>query len=158
VDRVDGDVETRRARLPGAEPVAKEQPRRVVLGPLANHYFSGDVHQVEDAVDRVAGGRVCLLLIAPAQPVQHVEGRVLRCADELELDGPFRVRSVQGLVHRSPPRRCSWLLVCGPGRLLFTEKRHHTRPYRYSCIQKMVSSRLAASKALRSPMEISPSR
>src|SRR5262245_14180095 len=55
-------------------------------------------------VDCVAGSRVRLLLDAPAQPGEHVEGRVLRRADELELDGAFRVRTIHGPVHRSPPR------------------------------------------------------
>ena len=92
VDRVHGHVEARRARPPGPQLVAQEQAGRVVLGALADDDFAGDVDQVEHTADGITGGRVRLLLLAPAQPGEHVERRVLRRADELELDRAFRVR------------------------------------------------------------------
>ena len=58
VDRIDRDVELRRSGQPGAELFAFENSGRVVLDPFADHDFAADVHEIEHAAHRVAGGGI----------------------------------------------------------------------------------------------------
>ena len=47
VDRIERDVEMRRSFLPGAQPIAEENARRIVLDPFADDHLAADVDQVE---------------------------------------------------------------------------------------------------------------
>ena len=64
VDRINRDVELRRARQPGAELFAFENSRRFILDSLADHNFAANVHEIEHAAHGVAGRRIRCLLVA----------------------------------------------------------------------------------------------
>ena len=92
VDGVEGDIELRRARLPGAQVLADKDARRVVLDPFANDDLATDIEQIKDAVDRIARGGIGQLFFAPAQPFAGLQRGVLGGADELKLDQTFKVQ------------------------------------------------------------------
>ena len=91
VDRVERDVELRRAREPRAELFAFENARCVVLDPFADHDLAADVHQVEHPANGIAGRRVGFFLFAAAEPVEGIERGGLRGPDEIEFDDPLDV-------------------------------------------------------------------
>jgi len=47
-----------------------ENSGRFVFDPFANHDFAADVHEVEHAAHRVAGGRVGCFLVAAPEPAE----------------------------------------------------------------------------------------
>ncbi len=91
VDRIERDVELRRARQPHPELFAFENTGRVVLDPFADHDFAADVHEVEHPADRVAGGVVGFFFFAAAEPGKGIERGGFRCADEIEFDDALDV-------------------------------------------------------------------
>ena len=91
VDRVERDVELRRARQPHAELFAFENAGRVVLDPFADHDFAADVHEVEHPANRIAGRGVGLLFFAAPEPRKRIERGRFSGPDEIELDDALDV-------------------------------------------------------------------
>jgi len=73
-------------RPPHAEPLPLEDPRRLILDPLADDHLAANVGDVEHAADGVAGGRVRRFLVPLPHPPHAVQRGNLRRAEEVELD------------------------------------------------------------------------
>lgn len=69
IHRVECDIESGCIRFPITQLVTKKNTRRIVLNTFANDDFAPDVHQVKDAVDCIASGRVGQLLFATPEPL-----------------------------------------------------------------------------------------
>src|SRR5205814_2863188 len=81
----------RRAGKPGAELFAFKNSGRVVFDPFTDHDFAANVHEVEHAAHRVAGGRVGGFLVSAAEPTERIQRRGFGRADEIELNDAFDV-------------------------------------------------------------------
>ena len=72
-------------------PLAKhgthEDARRIVLDAFADDHGATAVHDIEDAIDRVAGGGVRAVFVATPQPLQRVQRGILRGTHKIKLDG-----------------------------------------------------------------------
>ena len=91
VDGIDGDVDVPTAGRPGAEFVADEDARGVVLDAFADHALAADVHVFEHAEDGAAGGIVGGFFGVATEPREAGEGGVLGGADEFKLQGTLGV-------------------------------------------------------------------
>ena len=91
VDGIDRDIDVPAAGGPGAELVADENARGVVLDAFADHAFAADVHVFEHAQNGAAGGVIGGFFGVAAEPRQAGERGVFGGADELELERTFRV-------------------------------------------------------------------
>jgi len=91
VHRVERDIETRGADPPRAELLAEKNARRVVLDAFADHDFSGDIHEIEHTVDRVASRRVRRFLLSATKPMDDIERRIFRRTHKLKFDRPLGV-------------------------------------------------------------------
>ena len=89
--KIDGDIERRRARNPGAELFAFENSRRIVLDPFADDYLAADVHQIEHAAHGVARSRVGRFLVAASEPAQRIKRGRFGRAHEIELNNALDV-------------------------------------------------------------------
>ncbi len=91
VDRINCNIELRRAGQPGAELFALENSGGVVLYAFADHDLAANVHEIEHSAHRVAGGGIGGFLVAAAKPAERVQRRGLSRADEIELNNAFDV-------------------------------------------------------------------
>src|SRR6266704_3263819 len=76
---------------PGAELLALKNSGRFILDALTNHDFAANVHQIEHAAHRVAGGRIGGFFVAAPEPSERIECRRFRRADKVELNDAFDV-------------------------------------------------------------------
>ncbi len=88
---VDSDVELRRTGNPRAQLFAFENPGRFVLDSFADHDLTADVHEIEHAAHRVAGGCVGCFLVAASEPAQRIQRGGFCCAHKIEFDDALDV-------------------------------------------------------------------